>query len=58
MSIEFWKFDVEFTSACYEYVLLPLVNKETVLANGLAEYSQKGNPKGDRESRWSQGDAM
>ena len=35
--------DVGFPSACCEYVLLPLVNKEAVLANGLAEQSQVGN---------------
>ena len=32
-----------FFFVCYEHVLLPLVNKEAVLANGLAEQSQVGN---------------
>ena len=31
--------DVGFPSVCCEYILLPLVNKEAVWANGLAEYS-------------------
>lgn len=30
-------YDVEFPSACYEDVSLPLVNKEARLANGLTE---------------------
>ena len=35
---------VEFPYVHYEYVLLPLVNKEATLAYGRAEYSQVGNP--------------
>ena len=33
----FWADDVGFPSVCYEYVVLPLVNKESALTNGLAE---------------------
>ena len=36
-------------SVCYEYVLLPLVNKEFALASGKAEYSKVGNLSRDRE---------
>ena len=32
--------DVGFHSVCYQYVLLPLVNKEAALAYSRAEYSQ------------------
>ena len=34
-----------FPSACCEYVLSPLVNKEVVLAYDRAEYSKVGNPR-------------
>ena len=33
---------VGFPTVCYEYVLLPLVNKEAALAYVIAEYSQMG----------------
>ena len=34
--------DVQFPSVCYEYVLLPLVNREAALVYSRAEYSQTG----------------
>ena len=34
--------NVGFPSVCYEYVLLPLVNKEAASAYSRAEYSQAG----------------
>ena len=40
--------DVGFPSVCCKYVLLPLVNKESALAYGRAEYSKVGNPSRDR----------
>ena len=40
--------DVGFPSVWYEYVLLPLVNKESALAYGRIEYSKSGNPSRDR----------
>ena len=43
-----------FPSVCCEYVLLPLVNKETALLYGRAEYNQPGRDY--RESRQSQRD--
>ena len=42
---------VGFPSVCYEYVLLPWVVEEAVLANGLVEESQVGNPNRDREKK-------
>ena len=48
--------DVGFPSACSEYVLLPLVEKEAASAYGRTEYSQPG--RDERESRQSQRDAM
>ena len=32
-----------FPSVCYEYVLFPLVNKDTALTYGKAEYNKAGN---------------
>ena len=32
--------EVELPSVCYEYVLLPLVNKKLLLSSSLTEYSQ------------------
>ena len=40
--------DVGFPYVCCEYVLLPLVNKETSLVYVRAEYSKVGNPSRDR----------
>ena len=40
--------DVGFPSVWYEYVLLPLVNKEATLAYGRAECSKVGNPSRNR----------
>ena len=37
-----------FSSECCEYVLLALVNKDTVLAYGRVEFSKVGNPGRDR----------
>ena len=51
----FYLIDVGFHSVCYEYVLLPLVNKEAALAYSRAEYSQAGR---DIYSHQSQRDAM
>ena len=34
--------DMGFPSVCCEYVLVPLVNKESALAYGKEEYSQAG----------------
>ena len=42
MFIHSAKPDVGFPSVCWEYVLLPLANKETALAYGSTEYSQVG----------------
>ena len=51
--------DVEFPSVFCEYVLLPLVNKETVSANDLAEQSQAEIwTEIERKSRQSQRDAI
>ena len=36
------RFDVGFPSVCYEFVLLPLVNKEVALVYNRAEYGQTG----------------
>lgn len=38
------KTDVGLLSACCEFVLLLSANKEAVLAYGMAEYSEVGNP--------------
>ena len=43
--------DVGFPSVCYEYVLLPLVIKEAVLAKGLVVSSQEGNLDRDIERK-------
>ena len=40
-----------FSFVCYEYVLLPLVNKEAALAYSRAEYSKAENPSRDREGK-------
>ena len=40
--------NVAFPSVCFEYVLLPLVNKETALAYGKAEDSKSENLSRDR----------
>ena len=43
--------DVGFPSVFCEYVLLPLVNKEAVLAYGREEYGKAGNPSIDRRGK-------
>ena len=51
--------DVGFPFVCCEYVLLPLVNNETALVYGRAEYSKMGNPNRDRGGKKAEsGDAM
>ena len=41
--------DVGFPSACYEYILLPLVYKQCTLAYGRAEYiARQKHPSRDR----------
>ena len=42
------KYDVGFPSACSEYVLLSLFNKESPLAYGRVVYSKAGNQSRDR----------
>ena len=37
--------DVGFPSVCYEYVLLPLIIKEAVLANGLVKSGRKSEQR-------------
>ena len=50
---------MEFPSICYEYVLLPLVNKEAALTYGRAEYNKVGNSSRDRGGKKAEsGDAM
>ena len=42
-------------SIYWDYVLLPLVNKEADLANSQAEESQVGNPRKKKgKKKWSQ----
>ena len=43
--------DVGVSSVCCEYILLPLVTKETALAYGRVEYNKVGNPSRDRRGR-------
>ena len=54
--------DVGFLSVCYEYVLLPLINKEAVLVCGRPEYSNAESPrvqaKIEEERRQSQRDVI
>ena len=40
--------DVGCPSICYEYVLLPLVNKEAALTSDRAEDNKVGNPSRER----------
>ena len=48
--------DVDLPSVCYEYILLPLLNKEPASAYDRAKYNQA--ERIERESRQSQGDDM
>lgn len=41
-------YDVGTHSVCSEYVLLPLVKKESALAYGRSEYSKAGNPSNEK----------
>ena len=53
--------DVRFPSACYEYVLLSLVNKEVALGQWLNRIKSDGKSKQryrKKEGRESQGDTM
>lgn len=51
--------DMGLPSVCSECVLLPLVNKETALAHGRAEYRQVKNLNLiQEERRWSQRDTV
>ena len=43
--------DIGFPSVCYENVLLPLVIKEAVLANGLVEPRQVSSPHRDMKRK-------
>ena len=45
---------MEFPPICFEYVLLPLDNKEVALAYSKAEYKEA---RRNRKSKQSQGDA-
>lgn len=44
-----FKGNVGCLSICFEYVLLPMLNKEAHLAKGQADYRYTGNPNRDTE---------